>query len=176
MIGPYATVGPENRTTASRRQCSKSYSTPMTNRISFVILAALLLAGCQLSPSVEGRFAALGNTLFLQCYGEKGKGPTVLLEHGLGDRASSAAWDRVAPRVAAFAFVCRYDRAGAGQSDPPAQQDRDGANLTAELYTLLDVANIPEPYVLVGTLLWRVPGALICQRLPSRGRRNYFCR
>lgn len=139
----------------------------MTNRISVVFLAALLLAGCQPAPSIEGRFTALENTLFLQCYGKKGEGPTVLLEHGLGDQASSAAWDKVAPRVAAFAFVCRYDRAGAGQSNPPAQQDRDGTNLTAELYALLDVANIPKPYVLVGHSFGGYPARLFVSAYPQ---------
>jgi pimeloyl-ACP methyl ester carboxylesterase len=56
----------------------------------------------------------------------------------------------VQPRVAEFARVCSYDRAGVGESDP-ASTPRTSADVVADLYALLGAAGVPEPYVLVGS-------------------------
>jgi pimeloyl-ACP methyl ester carboxylesterase len=45
--------------------------------------------------------------------------------------------------------VCVYDRAGRGWSDP-VSLPQDGGAVAADLHTLLDRANVPGPFVLVG--------------------------
>ena len=73
--------------------------------------------------------------------------PTVVLDAGGG--RNSVDWSIVQPRVAEFARVCSYDRAGHGWSDPGPRPRTSGRNVD-ELDTLLDRAGIEGPYVLVG--------------------------
>jgi len=73
--------------------------------------------------------------------------PTVVLETGLG--AESDEWSAVQRAIAPIACVCRYDRAGRGASDPAARP-RSAADLIADLHTLLQGADLPPPYLLVG--------------------------
>jgi pimeloyl-ACP methyl ester carboxylesterase len=74
------------------------------------------------------------------------KGPRVILEAGIA--SSCLSWKPVQDRVAAFARVCSYDRAGLGWS-APTSQPRTLDQLVAELRTLLRSASIPAPYILV---------------------------
>jgi pimeloyl-ACP methyl ester carboxylesterase len=73
----------------------------------------------------------------------------VVLDAGLG--VPSGTWYKVQPLVAGFTQVCRYDRAGLGQSDevatPPA---RTSQLLVAEMRMMLQNAGIQPPYILVG--------------------------
>jgi pimeloyl-ACP methyl ester carboxylesterase len=81
---------------------------------------------------------------------EMGAGePTVVLEAGLD--ASAAPWSGVIPATASFARVVSYDRPNttAGASDP-APVPRTAADVVTDLHALLDAANVPAPYVLVG--------------------------
>lgn len=73
--------------------------------------------------------------------------PTVILDAGLCD--CSLHWCLVQPEVAKFTRVCSYDRAGLGWSDatPPPRTSR---RIVRELHTLLEKAEIPGPYILVG--------------------------
>lgn len=73
--------------------------------------------------------------------------PTVLLEAGIA--ASSLSWSKVLPRVAEFARVVSYDRAGLGWSDA-SPRPRTPPHIVEELHALLDRANVPRPLVLVG--------------------------
>lgn len=78
--------------------------------------------------------------------GQEGR-PTVVLVGGLGDPLEI--WKSVQPRIAEFARVVSYDRAGLGQSEP------DGVpptprHVAAQLRDLLRGAGIQPPYVLVG--------------------------
>ena len=73
--------------------------------------------------------------------------PTVVLETGLG--ADSSEWALVERGVAPFTGVCRYDRAGRGSSDA-APTPRTALDMVDDLHTLLRVADVPRPYVLVG--------------------------
>jgi pimeloyl-ACP methyl ester carboxylesterase len=124
------------------------------------------------SPSAaSGDFAGLvdiggGRHLYLECHGTGG--PTVVLEAGY--RASARYWTEdllhpdaprtmVLPAVAAFTRVCAYDRPGTyasiGEDDFPSRSDpvaqpRTAPELVAELYALLQAAEIPGPYVLAG--------------------------
>jgi pimeloyl-ACP methyl ester carboxylesterase len=86
-----------------------------------------------------------GHGMHLSCTGTGS--PTVVLEPGAGDMASTMAW--IAPAVARDTRVCVYDRPGRGwseESDAP----QDGTRVAADLHTLLHSAHVPGPYVLAG--------------------------
>ena len=74
-------------------------------------------------------------------------GPTVVLDAGLG--AMSSSWGLIQPEIAKFARVVSYDRAGLGWSDQ-SPGPRTSAQIVHELHTLLQKADIPGPYILVG--------------------------
>ena len=86
-----------------------------------------------------------GHRLHINCTGTGS--PTVVIEAGLGDW--STGWGFVQPEVAKATRVCTYDRAGWGWSDA-GPLPRDAAQFAKELHTLLQNANIPGPYVMVG--------------------------
>jgi len=54
----------------------------------------------------------------------RGGGPTIVLLSG-ADVAGVGAWDPLESRLAEFATVVSYDRAGTGRSDPPASAAKD---------------------------------------------------
>lgn len=79
---------------------------------------------------------------------ELGSGaPTVILESGIS--ASHLNWRTVQTRLAAFAKVCSYDRAGLGWSELCSESCTPSC-LAAQLYEMLSAAGIPAPYILVG--------------------------
>jgi pimeloyl-ACP methyl ester carboxylesterase len=86
-----------------------------------------------------------GYRLHINCTGTGS--PTVVIEAGLGDW--STGWGFVQPEVAKTTRVCTYDRAGWGWSEA-GPLPRDAAEFAKELHTLLQNANIPGPYVMVG--------------------------
>jgi pimeloyl-ACP methyl ester carboxylesterase len=86
-----------------------------------------------------------GHRMHLDCRGEGS--PTVLLDAGLGDSAST--WALVQPEVAKFTRVCSYDRPGLGWSEKSSGK-RDSLHVAAELEDLLLQAHIAGPYLLVG--------------------------
>jgi pimeloyl-ACP methyl ester carboxylesterase len=86
-----------------------------------------------------------GHRLHLNCTGSGS--PTVVLQPGGGDMASSLGW--IAPAVAQHTRVCVYDRAGRAWSEP-ANHPQDGYQVAADLHTLLQTAHVPGPYVLAG--------------------------
>src|SRR5205807_3251802 len=87
-----------------------------------------------------------GRRLYVHCTGSGS--PAVVLVSGLAE--TSTYWGGwIAPAVAQNTTVCAYDRAGQGWSDPPASP-QDGVAVATDLHTLLDHAQIPGPYVLVG--------------------------
>jgi pimeloyl-ACP methyl ester carboxylesterase len=86
-----------------------------------------------------------GYKLHIVCMGQDS--PTVILEAGQPLGTSSWAW--IQPEVAKTTRVCAYDRAGFGWSDA-GPDPHDGRHMAHELHTLLDNADIPGPYVLVG--------------------------
>ena len=119
------------------------------------VLVVLSLGGAYetVSRSVDaGAFAMRGQLvdvgpyrLHLECTGTRG--PTVVLEPGGGASAATLGW--IAPAVARDTRVCVYDRAGRGWSDAAASPP-DGAQIAADLHTLLQRAHVPGPYVLAG--------------------------
>lgn len=87
-----------------------------------------------------------GYRLHINCVGNGS--PTVIIEAGLGDWSTS--WGgTVQPDVSKTTRVCTYDRAGMGWSDP-GPLPRDAAHFAQELNTLLQNANVPGPYIMVG--------------------------
>ena len=92
-----------------------------------------------------GRIVAVGNhKLHLLCKGNSA--PTVVIEQGAGE--PSRLWWPVQDKIAEFASVCIYDRAGYGWSEPVAG-GRTIAERAEELHTLLTNAGIPGPYILM---------------------------
>jgi pimeloyl-ACP methyl ester carboxylesterase len=82
----------------------------------------------------------------LHVFCEGGAGPTVVIEQGAGEL--SRFWRPVQDKVAEFARVCTYDRAGYGWSE----RTRDGRTIEDridDLHFLLQGAKIPAPYILV---------------------------
>lgn len=87
-----------------------------------------------------------GYRLHINCTGTGS--PTVIIEAGLGDWSTS--WGgTVQPEVSKTTRVCTYDRAGMGWSEA-GPLPRDAAQFAKELHALLQNANVPGPYVMVG--------------------------
>ena len=86
-----------------------------------------------------------GRRLNLFCMGAGT--PVVILEAGGGD--DSLTFRRVQGRLSAFTRVCSYDRAGMGFSDP-SDAPNTAAHTVRDLHALVDRADIPKPFVLVG--------------------------
>ena len=87
-----------------------------------------------------------GYRLHINCTGTGD--PTVVIVAGAADWSTS--WGGVVqPEVAKTARVCTYDRAGLGWSNA-STQPHDAAQYARELHTLLQNANVPGPYVMVG--------------------------
>jgi len=83
--------------------------------------------------------------LHLYCTGEGS--PTVILEAGAG--SPGLIWTFVQEEVEKSTRVCTYDRAGFGWSDQ-ASGPLSPEQVALELHTLLETANVPGPYILVG--------------------------
>jgi pimeloyl-ACP methyl ester carboxylesterase len=97
----------------------------------------------------KGRLVQAGKIkLNIDCAGQTGAGPTVILENAGGVPARG--WAKVQPDVAKFTRVCSYDRAGVGWSDPPGPEPRTGAQIAKELTLLLQAAGEKGPYIMVG--------------------------
>jgi pimeloyl-ACP methyl ester carboxylesterase len=84
--------------------------------------------------------------LYVRCTGTGS--PTVVMEAGDGDTSDSYLFAE--EDVAEVTRTCVYDRANLGQSDP-APGPRGLDELVGDLEALLESAEIPAPYVLVGT-------------------------
>ena len=71
----------------------------------------------------------------------------MVLDAGLGGASSD--WRKVQPELATTNRTCIYDRAGYGRSDS-GPLPRTSGRIAAELRTLLMLAELPPPYLLVG--------------------------
>jgi len=118
--------------------------------IGLIAVAALSIANTCVAADpndpAPGRLIPVdGRKLHILCKGTGG--PTVVIEPGGG--VASKWWWPVQDRVAAFARVCTYDRAGYGWSEqaPAARSILDRAR---ELHAVLEGAGERGPYVLVG--------------------------
>jgi pimeloyl-ACP methyl ester carboxylesterase len=82
---------------------------------------------------------------------ERVSGPAVVFESGIS--ATCLSWTQVRGEVERFARACTYDRAGLGWSDAwsdPAKPPRTTSAVVNDLHALLEAAQIPKPYILVG--------------------------
>jgi pimeloyl-ACP methyl ester carboxylesterase len=86
-----------------------------------------------------------GFRLHLHCVGAGS--PAVVFDAALG--ASSLSWALVQPEVARITRTCAYDRAGFAWSDG-GPMPRTAGRVADELHELLQRAEIPPPYILVG--------------------------
>ena len=97
------------------------------------------------APTTEQIVDVGGGRLWMQTAGSGG--PTVVLDYGLGGPVST--WQGIFPEIAKFARVVQYHRAGYGRSDLP-WAPYSFTSTATNLRTMLQRANIPGPYVLVG--------------------------
>jgi alpha/beta hydrolase fold len=99
------------------------------------------------SDEIEGVFdVGGGRALYLRCTGTGS--PTVVLEGGDGDDSSSYSFAE--STLAELTRTCVYDRANLGSSDPAPGPLR-LEDYVGDLEALLEAAEVPAPYVLVGT-------------------------
>ena len=86
-----------------------------------------------------------GQTLYVV---EKGSGgPAVLFEAGIA--ATNLNWHHIQEKVSSFTATASYDRSGLGWSSP-CRSPRTPGNISTELHTMLEMAGIKPPYILVG--------------------------
>jgi pimeloyl-ACP methyl ester carboxylesterase len=86
-----------------------------------------------------------GRSLYLRCVGSGT--PTVLLEAGFGGTTNN--WSAVQPELGRTMRTCAYDRAGLGNS-LPISGVHDAGDEVNDLARLLERAELPPPYLLVG--------------------------
>jgi pimeloyl-ACP methyl ester carboxylesterase len=128
-----------------------------------LLAAVQLLTRPQPPPAPGQKVLINGREIHFVQQGERSTGPTVVLESGLG--GGSFAWAWVQPRVAQFAHIVAYDRAGLGwsqSSDAPHDADA----VAQQLHDLLERIHAPRPYLLVGHSL----GGLFVLRFAQRYR------
>jgi pimeloyl-ACP methyl ester carboxylesterase len=88
-----------------------------------------------------------GRTMHLVCVGPRDTGePTILLESGGG--MDYATWGEILTAMGSTHRLCAYDRAGLGESGPPAEASRTAADQVADLRALLDAADVSGPFVI----------------------------
>ena len=104
-----------------------------------------MLRDRQHHPPPGRLFDVGGYRLHLNCTG-KGS-PTVVLEAAAP--GWSLHWTLIQAEVERITRVCAYDRAGLGWSDP-GPLPRTGQRMAKELHRLLERADVPGPYILVG--------------------------
>ncbi len=114
-----------------------------------ILLPTLVLAGTTstaLDLLPPGRLVDVGgHRMHIYCRGE-GE-PTIVLDSGAG--GFSLEWSTIQKSIAPDTRVCAYDRAGYGWSDM-GPLPRTSSRIVEELRTLLQMAEIPGPYIMVG--------------------------
>jgi pimeloyl-ACP methyl ester carboxylesterase len=116
----------------------------------FCFIASLTLAQTDTATSAETINQLIdigaGRSLYLECVGTGS--PTVILEPGEG--APRDAMDVVRDALKEIYQVCSYDRANKGQSST-APTPRTAQDIVDDLAALLAAAQIPTPYLIVGS-------------------------
>jgi pimeloyl-ACP methyl ester carboxylesterase len=123
-------------------------------RFLFLILLIIVSSTANAQTDTAFQYPPLGKLvdiggwqLHLDGQGADKKGPAVILEAGAGD--FSFDWSLVQPEVAKFARVYSYDRVGHAWSDM-GPKPRTMHQTVYNLHALLQKANVPPPYILVG--------------------------
>ena len=78
--------------------------------------------------------------------------------HHTGARRQRPEWLGMLDGAAAEAHVCVYDRAGIGWSDAPPRGRHTPGTMASDLHALLQAADIPSPYIVIGHSLGGVIG------------------
>jgi pimeloyl-ACP methyl ester carboxylesterase len=100
--------------------------------------------------------------MHLDCMGTGS--PTVVID--AGNSSFSLEWTPIQEQLNQEVRVCTYDRAGYGWSEPGPQR-RDGAQVVAELHSLLQAAGETGPYLLVGHSLGGVHVRMYAAQYPQ---------
>ena len=137
-------------------------------RIATILVLTLLLASCSgagdnadstttppppttqaaAAGELNAAFDVGGHKLHLRCAGTASPGsPTIVYLHGLGGDGSDV--ESINTQLASQARVCTYDRLNVGRSDRVTGRHT-GADSVRDLHALLEAADIPGPYLLVG--------------------------
>jgi pimeloyl-ACP methyl ester carboxylesterase len=107
-----------------------------------------------------------GLTMHLVCVGPTDTGePTILLEAGGG--GDYLAWGEILDMMQSTHRLCAYDRAGLGQSEPPAETSRTAADQVADLRALLDAAGVSGPFVIGSHSYGATVATLFTQAYPD---------
>jgi len=118
-------------------------------RLAFLIIVATGALGTEIAGQAfdgpAGRFSVNGREMALHC--SSGPPPTLVIDAALGD--SSEDWESIARDLSTQAAVCIYDRAGYGESDP-SPLPRSPTTNARDLRTLLNVAGVQPPFVIIG--------------------------
>jgi pimeloyl-ACP methyl ester carboxylesterase len=149
-----------------------------------VLVSTAVLAGCQSGasdPETAGRVGSAsqattdwvavrvdagGHKLNLNC---KGTGsPTIVFENGLGGNLGTWFQTDVADGFPSVR-TCAYDRLNAGTSDRVSARHT-GQDSVRDLHTLLDVAAVPAPYLLVGHSFGGLLAAMYAGTYPAEVR------
>jgi len=122
--------------------------------LTFFVLSKIVFSSIIIAAQTSNQSSDLTANRYVSVDGHKmhyqtgGTGTTtVVFENGHGD--DLLAWDDVFPDVAKFSKVVRYDRMGYGGSDAT-NQPRTLKQIATELHSMLQRANTPPPYILVG--------------------------
>jgi len=111
----------------------------------FLISAGLL--AIPIAALGEHRMISLGDRrLSIDCDGETGPATVVLIA---GGGRTAGDWAKVQPAVSNFARVCRYDRAGFGESDKAASKPQSVEEVVNDLHALLIASGEKRPFILV---------------------------
>ena len=98
-------------------------------------------------PDLAGKFDVGGHSLYIECRGTDG--PVMLLETGSGSPGATWLRSEFITLLDDRYRRCIYDRTNLGQSDD-AEGPRTSVTAARELHALLEAAELPGPYVLVG--------------------------
>jgi pimeloyl-ACP methyl ester carboxylesterase len=114
--------------------------------------------------SFHRRLDVGGYKLYVNCEGRMRRGvPVVVMDSGMGN--SSESWLGIQPKIAEFARVCIYDRAGLGNSDPSIHTQTI-TQIVLDLHNLLARAGVSGQLILVGHSLGGINARLYAGMYP----------
>jgi pimeloyl-ACP methyl ester carboxylesterase len=115
--------------------------------LAFCFITSLALAQSETSTTINQLIdIGAGRSLYLECVGNGS--PTVIVEPGEG--ASHSAMNVVRDALKQTYQVCSYDRSNIGQSSS-VPTPRTAQDIVDDLAALLSAAQVPPPYLLVGS-------------------------